>query len=182
METLSRFAGLRTSSQMEDSRQRPSTLSMLSNSRDSRDSSDSKKPSQSEETPRFPLVIRPSTRTLRFFDRTDVVEKMNAFFSKVDSERSFLSLAIYGLGGVGKSSVAMKYAEDKLDRRELDCMFWIHSEKPVSIRQSFTDIAMRLGLPDARPKDHDENHVLVLNWLQQTRELPPVANIILCYC
>jgi KaiC/GvpD/RAD55 family RecA-like ATPase len=104
---------------------------------------------------------------------------MNAFFSKAESERSFLSLALYGLGGVGKSSIAMKFAEDKLERRELDCIFWVHSEKPVSIRQSFTDIAMRLKLPDAQPKDHDENHALVLNWLQQTRELPPVAHMIL---
>jgi KaiC/GvpD/RAD55 family RecA-like ATPase len=143
------------------------------------DSRDPTKPSKLEEYSRFPLVIRPATRTSRFFDRSDVVEKMNAFFSKAESERSFLSLALYGLGGVGKSSIAMKFAEDKLERRELDCIFWVHSEKPVSIRQSFTDIAMRLKLPDAQPKDHDENHALVLNWLQQTRELPPVAHMIL---
>ncbi|TVY82554.1 hypothetical protein LSUE1_G002863 [Lachnellula suecica] len=167
METLSRFTE-RRSSRMEESPRRPSTLSMLSESRDSRDSRDSRKVSQQEELT-FPVIVRPSTRTSRFFDRTDVVGKMNSFFSKSDPQRSFLSLAIYGLGGVGKSSVAMRFAEGKLDRRELDCMFWIHSEKPVSIRQSFTDIAMRLKLPDARPKDHEENHVLVLNWLQQTQ-------------
>ncbi|KAK0110116.1 hypothetical protein ONS95_002771 [Cadophora gregata] len=172
LETLSRFTGRRSSSRVSELPRRPSTLSTQPDSRDSKDSFDSRESRrlpQVSEIPRFPLVIRPSTRTARFFDRTDVVDQMNSFFSKGDSDRSFLSLAIYGLGGVGKSSVAMRFAEGKLDRQELDCMFWINSEKPVSIRQSFTDIAMRLKLPDARPKDHDENHSLVMTWLEQTQ-------------
>lgn len=85
--------------------------------------------------------------------------------------RSILrSLALAGLAGVGKSSVALRYAETRLRKDELDAMFWVHIEKLVTIRQSFTDIAMRFKLPDARPKDHDENPALVLNWLQHTRK------------
>ncbi|OTA87935.1 hypothetical protein M434DRAFT_130703 [Hypoxylon sp. CO27-5] len=124
--------------------------------------------SLAEEHVRLPCVILPSIRTSRFFDRTDVIQKMEAHFNEVDIETSFRSLAIHGLGGVGKSTVALKYAENKLQRGELDALFWVYSEKLVSIRQSFTDIAMRLKLPDARPGDHDENHALVLNWLQHT--------------
>ncbi|KAI1408047.1 hypothetical protein F5Y13DRAFT_205132 [Hypoxylon sp. FL1857] len=121
-----------------------------------------------EEQARLPCVILPSIRTSRFFDRTDVIERMEAHFNEADIETSFRSLAIHGLGGVGKSTVALRYAENKLQRGELDALFWVYSEKLVSIRQSFTDIAMRLKLPDARPGDHDENHALVLNWLQHT--------------
>lgn len=124
-----------------------------------------------EEQAKLPCMILPSIRTSRFFDRTDVIEKIEDYFSQVDTTEIFRSLALYGLGGVGKSSVALRYAEGKLRRGELDAMFWVHSEKLNTIRQSFTDIAMRLKLPDARPKDHDENHALVLNWLQNTREI-----------
>jgi len=133
----------------------------------------SRQSSHSEEQAKLPCVVLPSIRTTRFFDRTDVIEKMEKFFSEVEAEQSFRSLAIYGLGGVGKSSVALKYAEGKLRNNEIDALFWIYSEKLVSIRQSFTEVALRLKLPDARPGDHEENHALVLNWLQHTRKFFP---------
>ncbi len=96
---------------------------------------------------------------------------MEDHFNQVDPNQSFRSLAIYGLGGVGKSSVALRFAEAKFQKGELDALFWVYSEKLVTIRQSFTDIAMRLKLPDARAGDHEENLALVLNWLQHTRKL-----------
>jgi NB-ARC domain len=129
-----------------------------------------KRVSQPVDQAKLPCVILPAIRMSRFFDRNDVIEKIEDHFRKVDPDRSFRSLALYGLGGVGKSSVALRFAEAKLWRGELDAMFWVHSEKLVTIRQSFTDIAMRLKLPDARPKDHDENHALVLDWLRDTRK------------
>ena len=126
--------------------------------------------SQLEEHAKLPCLILPSIRTSCFFERTDVISKIEKHFSKVDTDRSFRSLALYGPGSVGKSSIGLSYVEAKLRRSELDAMFWVHSQKPATISQSFTDIALRLELPDARLNDHDENHALVLNWLQHTRE------------
>ncbi|PVH86783.1 NB-ARC and TPR domain protein [Cadophora sp. DSE1049] len=117
---------------------------------------------------KLPCVVLPAIRTSRYFDRVNVGQKIEVHFNKVGTEQSFRSLAIHGLGGVGKSIVALRYAENKLRKGELDALFWVHSEKLVSIKQSFTDIALRLKLPDARQGDHDENLALVLNWLQQT--------------
>jgi hypothetical protein len=127
--------------------------------------------SLSDEQAKLPCVILPSIRTSRFFDRIDVVENMETYFNEAGPEQLFQSLTLHGLGGVGKSTVALRFAENKLRRGELDALFWVHSEKLVSIRQSFTDIALRLKLPDARQGDHDENVALVLNWLQYTRKL-----------
>lgn len=79
-------------------------------------------------------------------------------------------MALHGLGGVGKTTIALKYAELKLYRGELDALFWVYSERLVSLKQSFTNIALRLKLPDARSGDHEENRAVVLNWLQQTRK------------
>ena len=124
---------------------------------------------QGEEQAHLPCVMLPPSRAPRFFDRTQVVEQIEQFFEKSRANTDNLaSLAIYGLGGVGKSSVALRYAETKLQRDELDALFWIQSEKHVTISQSFTDIAMELQLPKARPNDPEENRVLVIKWLQQT--------------
>ena len=87
-----------------------------------------------------------------------------------DASQPFRSLALHGIGGVGKSSVAMQYAETRIYRKELDAMFWIAGGKESIIRQNFTDIAVRLKLPGAQPNDHDQNRTLVLNWLQITGE------------
>lgn len=118
---------------------------------------------------KLPCVVLPSIRTSRFFDRIDVIKKIEDHFSMRAPGTSFRSLALHGLGGVGKSTVALKYAEEQLRCGELDALFWVYSEKLVSIKQSFTNIAFRLKLPDARRGDHDENRAVVLNWLQHTR-------------
>ncbi|KAI1352908.1 Tetratricopeptide-like helical [Xylaria sp. FL0043] len=122
-----------------------------------------------EDQAKLPCIILPPIRTSRFFGREDVIENMDLYFGKIDTATSFSSLAIYGLGGIGKSTIALRYAEQKLRQDELDALFWVHSEKLASIRQSFTDIAMRLRLADAMQGDHSKNQALVLNWLQHTQ-------------
>lgn len=132
-----------------------------------------KKPAQApplDEEAKLPCVVLPDIRTARFFDRIDVIDKMEEYFGRVDLTTKFVSLALHGLGGVGKSTVALRYAEKLLQRGAVDALFWVRSEKLVNISQSFTDIALRLKLPDARQGDHDENRALVLNWLQKTRK------------
>lgn len=130
-----------------------------------------------DEKAKLPCFLFPTARTLRFFNRTDVGIQIDAYFAdqNQNADQSFRSLALYGLGGVGKSCVALKYSETRRRRGDLDAMLWIASEKEVSIRQSFTDVAMRLQLPDVRPKDHDENRTLVLDWLRTTSKPVPIS-------
>ncbi|GFF21642.1 hypothetical protein ATEIFO6365_0015021400 [Aspergillus terreus] len=79
-----------------------------------------------------------------------------------------LSRSLWGLGGTGKSSIAARYIEKKIEEDEYDVVFWVYGEKTASLRQSFTDIAMRLKLPGAQPNLHSENLILVQNWFQST--------------
>lgn len=54
----------------------------------------------------LPCAILPSFRTSGFFGRLDVLHKIEHYFTKVGVDHSFQSLALYELGGVGKSSIA----------------------------------------------------------------------------
>ncbi|KAI1313744.1 NB-ARC and TPR domain protein [Xylaria venustula] len=155
LEKMSRLSGL------DDLNQLQSAL----------DTSKSSSPNQSSsELATLPCFIYPTSRTTRFFDRTEDIIQMDRYFNNgaQNANQPFRSLALYGIGGVGKSSVALRYAESRIHRKELDAMFWIAGEKEVTIRQSFTEIAMRLKLPGAQPRDHDQNRTLVLDWLQNT--------------
>ncbi|KAI0869266.1 P-loop containing nucleoside triphosphate hydrolase protein [Hypoxylon argillaceum] len=118
----------------------------------------------------LPCYVYPTTRTHRFFDRTDDIIGMDRFFNNAipESSAQFQALALYGIGGVGKSSIALRYAEMRIRNKDLDAMFWVGGEKENTMRQGFTDIAVRLKLPGAQLRDHDKNRSLSLDWLEQT--------------
>jgi Cdc6-like AAA superfamily ATPase len=128
-------------------------------------------PGASRDTAQLPCFVLPSVQTARFFDRDDVVEKIERHFQDGDSSSSLRSLALYGMGGVGKSHVAMKYLEKKLANKDFNAVFWVNAENPVSIQHSFTDIALKLKLPDTGQASHDENRMILKGWLQQTGTL-----------
>lgn len=160
-ETVSRLEKLSRLSELEDITHLNSTLAALPRL-SVRQSPD--------ETASLPCFIYPSSRTFRFFDRTEDIIEMDRYFGNVahDPNQPFRSIALYGVGGVGKSSIALRYAETRIHRKELDAMFWVAGEKEVSLRQSFSDIAVRLKLPGAQVKDYDQNRTLVLEWFQTT--------------
>ena len=72
--------------------------------------------------------------------------------------------------------MARKYAQSKA--QILDAILWVHSGNPVAIAQSYTDIALRLQLPEAHINHHAESRVHVLNWLQMTSRLSVTIRIL----
>ncbi|KAI0545208.1 pfs domain-containing protein [Xylaria curta] len=111
--------------------------------------------------------LLPQTRTLRFFDRVDIFTQLENVLGN-EPWAFFKSIALWGLGGIGKSSIALRYLEIKVGQGGYDAMLWVHAEKDASLRQSFTDIALKLKLPEAHPQAHDQNLAMVQDWLQST--------------
>lgn len=72
-------------------------------------------------------------------------------------EGSLRSIALYGIGGVGKSHVALKYAEKKQHNKELDAVLLIEAETHASLENSYTNAALRLKLPGTRQNTPIEN-------------------------
>ena len=118
--------------------------------------------------PQSHCLMIPQTKASRFFDRVDVFEKLDHILSPTAGRTTFRSVALHGLGGVGKSTITSAYIERKFGENHYDVVLWVRGENPSSMRQSFTDIAMRLKLPDAQPQTHDENLILVQDWFQNT--------------
>ncbi|MFE0652040.1 FxSxx-COOH system tetratricopeptide repeat protein [Streptomyces sp. NPDC059534] len=66
-----------------------------------------------------------------------------------NTRAAVLPHALHGLGGVGKTQLALKYVQ--LHRHEYDRVWWIDAEQPAVIRAQLTMLAPELGLvPDAQ--------------------------------
>ncbi|KAJ8108402.1 hypothetical protein ONZ43_g6437 [Nemania bipapillata] len=78
------------------------------------------------------------------------------------------SFAVYGLGGVGKTQLALKYVHDygHLYRQ----IFWIVADSDIKIREAFIDLCPRL-VPDLGSKASLDKCVqLVREWLSSNSE------------
>src|SRR5690606_22999757 len=84
------------------------------------------------------------------------------------------AVALQGLGGVGKSQLALKYAESKKDR--YNPIIWIDATDEETARSSFRRCAAELGLPDDQDEKQTtaiaDNRALqrVLRWLRDRKE------------
>jgi hypothetical protein len=115
-------------------------------------------------------TVPPQTSVALFFNRDEFIERIDLAFANASKKKSFQSVGLYGIGGVGKSTVASKYVEHNLNEKKLGAMFWIYGQTDMSMKQSFTRVAKVLELPDVKDQEHDENFIHVQTWLRSTSE------------
>lgn len=104
-------------------------------------------------------------RNSRFFPRREVMEHVQA---KLDAQPhgQIKSIALHGLGGVGKTEVAREFAYEA--EKSLNTILWIRSHTAAALAETFTYAALRLDIPGAMPQENAKNRALVLNWLSRT--------------
>jgi hypothetical protein len=115
----------------------------------------------------LPCNTLPVAENQRFHGREDILLRIDNHLTPSDTSTRLSSIALHGLGGIGKTQIALAYAYKQLDA--LDAVFWISAEDSLSVQQSFSRVALdALKLPKAHPQAYQENMVLVLDWLQKT--------------
>ena len=125
----------------------------------------------------FPCIEIPPPRQ-SFHGRTETLEAIGAHLNDPTNKNRLRSFAIYGLGGVGKTSTALSFAHYCSENQKYDAIFWIRGETSISLKQSFTKIAYRLELSSpSKNEDHDSNLLLVNNWLRKTSECQPPCHL-----
>lgn len=115
-------------------------------------------------------VALPTAKNKRFFGRHQLLESIDRHLQPSTKDDHLRSVALYGLGGVGKTQIALTYAYQKTT--SLGAVLWVPAENDVVLRHGFSRIAMEtLKLEGAMSQSHEENMVCVLNWLQNTGKL-----------
>lgn len=104
----------------------------------------------------------------RFWSREDILSRIDhSLFVEGPKGTLLRSFALYGMGGVGKTQIALRYANACRDK--YDAVLWVCAENPISIAESFQNIAKTLEIvqPDSE-MDDDSVISKVKTWLSAT--------------
>ncbi len=95
----------------------------------------------------------------RFFDSVEIFNPINEKLYTFQKVSHFSSLALHGLGSVGKSDIALQYGHSRNDA--YDMILWIHNETLNSLKQRFTEI-IRAELRSFDVKKYEINKALLM--------------------
>jgi hypothetical protein len=94
------------------------------------------------ETPPCPSIVIPFSRDQDFVDREATVDQGTILGQVIRKcRRPGSRTALVGLGGVGKSQLAIEYAYRIRDQSPETWVFWIHASSGARFEQSIRDIA-----------------------------------------
>jgi len=120
------------------------------------------------EQPRFPGALPriwnvPHNRNPNFTGREEHLANLKAALSS--GRPAALTQAIHGLGGVGKTQLALEYAYR--NAAEYDIVWWVRSEEPATLASDYASLANALDLPEKEATDQELIIKAVKQWLEQ---------------
>ncbi|KAH8760639.1 P-loop containing nucleoside triphosphate hydrolase protein [Hyaloscypha finlandica] len=121
-------------------------------------------PPERVETPPNPSVVIPFSRDTDFVERGILLDQIHQKCAVLGSRT-----ALVGLGGVGKSQLAIEYAYRTRDRSPETWVFWVHASNAARFEQSFREIANCVKIP-GRQSLQTNVFQLVHDWLRDDRK------------
>lgn len=112
----------------------------------------------------IPCYMIPYGFNMKFFGRTAEIDTLKRNLCPNDEGRGLRVIAIYGTGGVGKTQLALHYANTTMDL--YDVVIWIPAENQIKMIQALSKFAAKFGLPQA--ESNEDNYQSIQNvkdWL-----------------
>ena len=106
----------------------------------------------------------PNIRNQAFYGRTALLTVISSRLSERNRKAGLAQVALFGLGGVGKTQIALEYAHDHF--QDYKAIFWINAETNLKLAESFGAQAIALGLGNGdSPEQHDQWRQIFKKWL-----------------
>lgn len=120
--------------------------------------------------PRFPGQLPPTwnlpwARNPAFTGRMELLERLRA--GLVASGRRPAVVALTGMGGVGKSQLALEYAYRW--QADYDRVWWVRAEQPATLQADYAALADELGLAERDHRDQGVVVAAVRGWLERNQ-------------
>lgn len=114
---------------------------------------------------KLPCFMIPYGLNLRFFGRAVEFRSLKDALdpNHATGDNRLRAVGIHGLGGVGKTQLALQYANTSMDVYEV--IAWISAETQIKLVQSLSTLANKLGLVDGATEDDYQNIGKVRDWL-----------------
>ncbi|KAJ6109292.1 hypothetical protein N7486_001526 [Penicillium sp. IBT 16267x] len=122
-------------------------------------------PPERPETPPTPLSTVPFRRDLDFVSRGTLLDQIHEKISVPGSR-----IALVGVGGVGKSQLAIEYCYQLRDQSPKTWVFWVYASNAARFEQSFRDIADQAKIP-GRQDPTANIFQLVESWLRDRKRV-----------
>ncbi|MCJ1251979.1 hypothetical protein MMC30_009217 [Trapelia coarctata] len=121
-------------------------------------------PPERPETSPKPSAVVPFTRDADFVERSEIFDQVQQKCAAPGSRT-----ALVGLGGVGKSQLAIEFAYRTQERSPETWVFWVHASNAARFKQSYRDIA---SCVKAYGRQNPKMNILQLvhDWLRNERK------------
>ena len=119
-----------------------------------------------------PCYCVPSASNSRFWGRKQILDNVRQALDPIEGQYGQRSYALWGIGGVGKSQIALHYASKS--RSYYDSIVWVAAENTVQISQSFRVFALQLDLIKANEASEDSMAAMmkIKEWFNTTSKSP----------
>jgi hypothetical protein len=118
-------------------------------------------PPRREAADRKPIFHVPHDPVRHYVGRDELLEELRKELSS--GRRAALTQAITGLGGIGKTQLAVQYAHRFF--ADYDVVWWLNAESEMILRAELAALAVPLELPEKDQSDQDRVRLAVLGWL-----------------
>ena len=113
--------------------------------------------------------IYPSYRVNHFVTRRSPLEEINQQFQKSRENAIATVVVLLGMGGCGKSQLALEYCQQGELNRAYSAIFWVDATSPTTIAQGFTAVARAIDKSDLDVADDEGNLRFVLDTMSAWR-------------
>ncbi|KAJ5300978.1 uncharacterized protein N7443_005980 [Penicillium atrosanguineum] len=124
------------------------------------------------ELPPEPISTMPFNRDPEFIDRGTLLEEINERLSNLSSDPKYPNsrsrIALVGLGGVGKSQLAIECSYRIREQSPETWVFWVYASNTARFEQSYREIASRAKIT-GRDDPQASIFKLVCDWLQDAK-------------
>jgi len=126
------------------------------------------------EAKNLPCYMIPYGLNLRFLGRSADLKHLREHLDpprptnpSSSTQQPLKAIGVHGLGGVGKSQLALQYANTSMDRYAV--IAWIPSENRIKMMQALSEFATKLGLLEDGAEDDSRSVQRIRDWLNKTK-------------